>query len=78
MAVGGFNGTDPAPTLAEFQSLVRQRKIHYFVGTGGGMPGGRAMSGSDAARLIGAWVAANFTATTVDGTVLYDLTRAAR
>jgi 4-amino-4-deoxy-L-arabinose transferase-like glycosyltransferase len=78
MAVGGFNGTDPAPTLAEFQALVRQGRIHYFVGGGGG--GGMTRgggSGSDAAQKITAWVAANYTATTVGGTVLYDLTSAA-
>ncbi|TDD61538.1 glycosyl transferase, partial [Actinomadura darangshiensis] len=75
MAVGGFNGTDPAPTLAGFQSLVRQGKIHYFAGGGrGGAMTGRAASGSDAAQKISAWVAANYTATTVGGTVLYDLT----
>lgn len=34
MAVGGFNGTDPAPTLAAFQRYVAEGKIHYFVGTG--------------------------------------------
>ncbi|WP_433461331.1 ArnT family glycosyltransferase [Spirillospora sp. CA-128828] len=77
MAVGGFNGTDPAPTLAGFQSLVRQGKIHYFVGGGGGGMSMRAGSGSDAAQKISAWVAANYTATTVGGTVLYDLTSAA-
>ena len=26
MAVGGFNGTDPAPTLAQFQALRRRRQ----------------------------------------------------
>ena len=26
MAIGGFNGTDPAPTLAQFQALVAQRR----------------------------------------------------
>jgi hypothetical protein len=40
MAVGGFNGTDPAPTLAQFQQWVEQGKIHYFLG-GGGFGGGR-------------------------------------
>ncbi|MFA1547090.1 ArnT family glycosyltransferase [Actinomadura chokoriensis] len=77
MAVGGFNGTDPAPTLAQFQSLVRRGRIHYFIGTGGGGMMMRAQSGSDAAQKISAWVTANFTATTVDGTVLYDLTSGA-
>ena len=32
MAVGGFNGTDPAPTLAQFQADVADGRIHYFVG----------------------------------------------
>ena len=36
MAVGGFNGTDPAPTLAQFQELVAAKKIHWFVGGGAG------------------------------------------
>ncbi|MEW2358922.1 glycosyltransferase family 39 protein [Spirillospora sp. NPDC029432] len=74
MAVGGFNGTDPAPTLERFQEYVAAGRIHYFVG-GGGL-GARAESGSDAAQRIAAWVQANFTATTVGGTTLYDLTSA--
>ena len=32
LAIGGFNGTDPAPSLAEFEKLVAEHKIHYFVG----------------------------------------------
>ena len=39
MAVGGFNGTDPAPTLEQFQALVAAKKIHYFVGGGTAMGG---------------------------------------
>ena len=31
MAVGGFNGTDPSPTLAEFKQYVADRQIHYFI-----------------------------------------------
>ena len=36
-AIGGFNGTDATPTLAQFKSYVTAGKIHYFVagGTGG-------------------------------------------
>ena len=30
MAVGGFNGTDPSPTLHQFQQWVSDKKIHYF------------------------------------------------
>lgn len=72
MAVGGFNGTDPAPNLERFQQYVEEGKIHYFIGTGMGMRGGG--SGSDYAQQIATWVQANFTATTVGGTTVYDLT----
>jgi 4-amino-4-deoxy-L-arabinose transferase-like glycosyltransferase len=41
MAIGGFRGSDPAPSLAEFERLVAARKIHYYVaGGGGGFAGG--------------------------------------
>jgi 4-amino-4-deoxy-L-arabinose transferase-like glycosyltransferase len=71
MAIGGFNGTDPAPSLAEFQQLVAQGKVHYFIGSGGGgFGGGRGGTSSD----ISTWVAANFQAQTVGSTTIYDLT----
>ncbi|GFJ78242.1 hypothetical protein Phou_024220 [Phytohabitans houttuyneae] len=69
MAIGGFNGSDPSPTLAQFQRYVADGKIHYFIGSGLG----RSNGGSDAAQQIATWVAENFTATTVGGTTLYDL-----
>jgi len=70
MAIGGFNGTDPAPTLAQFQQYVRDGKIHYFIGGGG-----RGSAGtSSAASQIAAWVQQNFTAVTVGGVTVYDLT----
>ncbi len=40
MAIGGFLGSDPAPTLAEFEKLVSNHKIHYFVSGGFGGGGG--------------------------------------
>jgi 4-amino-4-deoxy-L-arabinose transferase-like glycosyltransferase len=73
MAIGGFNGSDPSPTLAQFQQLVSQGKIHYFVGGGGGM---QSSGGSNAPQEIASWVAANFTATTVGGATVYDLSGA--
>ena len=69
MAIGGFNGSDPSPTLAQFQQYVADGEIHYLIssgGTGGG-PGGNGSS------EISQWVEDNFTATTVDGVTLYDL-----
>ena len=69
MAIGGFNGSDPSPTLAQFQAYVAAGQIHYFIGgsTGGG-------GGAGSSSEISTWVAATFTATTVDGVTLYDLT----
>ncbi|MGW0636431.1 ArnT family glycosyltransferase [Nocardia salmonicida] len=72
MPIGGFNGSDPSPTLEQFQQYVADGKIHYFVAGGRGGPGGNSASTSSA---ITAWVTANYTATTVDGVTLYDLTQ---
>ncbi|MFJ8635107.1 ArnT family glycosyltransferase [Streptomyces sp. NPDC093568] len=73
MAIGGFNGTDPSPTLAEFKEYVADGKIHYFIagGSGGGMGG----SGNGTSSQISSWVQENFKSVTVDGTTFYDLTR---
>ncbi|MFD6612507.1 ArnT family glycosyltransferase [Micromonospora chalcea] len=69
MPIGGFNGSDPSPTLTEFQRYVADGRIHYFLG-GGGF---RANGGSNASAEIAAWVAGTFTASTVDGVTVYDL-----
>jgi hypothetical protein len=56
MAIGGFSGTDPAPSLAEFEKLVSGHQIHYFVsgGAGGGFGGFGGPSGeSGASRAPG-------------------------
>ncbi|MFF1612631.1 ArnT family glycosyltransferase [Amycolatopsis sp. NPDC058278] len=71
MAVGGFNGTDPYPTLTQFQQYVAGGQIHYFLGEGMSMQGN---SGSDAARQIAEWVASRYQPSTVDGVTVYDLT----
>ena len=102
MAVGGFSGSDPAPTLAEFEQMVASHEVHYFVASaGGGFAGGFAGAsaepaeggvsggadrgdfggtgaaagggGSDASQIT-SWVEAHFTATTVGGTTVYNLT----
>jgi 4-amino-4-deoxy-L-arabinose transferase-like glycosyltransferase len=74
MSIGGFNGGDPAPTLAQFQQYVDSAKIHYFIGTGSNRGGGPGGSGNDVGAQITAWVAAHYTATTVGGLTVYDLT----
>ena len=73
MAIGGFNGTDPYPSLAQFEAYVKAGKVHYFIAGGmGGGPGG----GSQASSAITAWVEQNFTSTTVSGVTVYELTSA--
>ena len=74
MAVGGFNGTDPAPTLAQFEALAKAGKIHYFIGGTISAGGSTSTSGSQDASLIAAWVASHYTATTVGSVTIYDLT----
>jgi 4-amino-4-deoxy-L-arabinose transferase-like glycosyltransferase len=78
MAIGGFNGSDPSPTLAQFQAYVEAGQIHYFAAGGGG--GGRAGAGGPGGGLgggseIATWVQANFTAVSIGGSTFYDLTR---
>jgi hypothetical protein len=81
MAIGGFNGTDPAPTLAQFETYVRDADVHYFISGGlggGGFGGGSGSGGTTAASQITSWVESHFTAQTVDGVTVYDLAGAAR
>ncbi|MFF5518443.1 ArnT family glycosyltransferase [Streptomyces coeruleorubidus] len=75
MAIGGFNGTDPSPTLAQFKAYVEEGKIHYFIasGAGGGMRGGSDGSSS----RITSWVEANFKKVTAGSATFYDLTQKA-
>jgi 4-amino-4-deoxy-L-arabinose transferase-like glycosyltransferase len=75
MAIGGFNGTDPAPTLAQFEKYVSEGKIHYFISGSGGFGGGGGPGGgstSDDASQITSWVESHYTAETVGGVTVYD------
>ncbi|WP_019143422.1 ArnT family glycosyltransferase [Aeromicrobium massiliense] len=75
MPIGGFNGTDPSPTLAEFQQLVADGEIHWFIGGGGG---GMRAGGSGTSEQISSWVEETFASRTVDGVTLYDLSEGVR
>ncbi|WP_410633465.1 ArnT family glycosyltransferase [Amycolatopsis sp. cmx-4-83] len=67
IGIGGWSGSDPAPTLAEFKAYVAAGEVKYYIEGGrGGGPGGGSSEITD-------WVTANFTATTVDGQTVYDL-----
>jgi 4-amino-4-deoxy-L-arabinose transferase-like glycosyltransferase len=69
MAIGGFNGGDPAPTLEQFQQYVAAGDIQYYVS--GGM-GGFGRGGSSE---IAAWVESTFSPQTIGGATVYDLTK---
>jgi 4-amino-4-deoxy-L-arabinose transferase-like glycosyltransferase len=71
MSLGGFNGSDPWPTLDAFKAYVESGQVHYFI-SGGGMGGSNG--GSSATSEIAQWVADTFTSQTVDGVTVYDLT----
>ncbi|MCT2541581.1 glycosyltransferase family 39 protein [Streptomyces atratus] len=74
MAIGGFNGSDPSPTLAQFKQYVEDGRIHYFIS--GGMGGGGGMSGGNGtSSQISSWVEANFKEVTAGSATFYDLTR---
>ncbi|KDN23949.1 glycosyl transferase [Amycolatopsis rifamycinica] len=69
LAIGGFSGSDPAPTLEQFRQYVAGGEIRYYVAGGrGGFGGGRGTAGA-----IQAWVEQNFAPLTVDGVTVYDL-----
>ncbi|CCA57061.1 MULTISPECIES: ArnT family glycosyltransferase [Streptomyces] len=87
MAIGGFNGSDPSPTLAQFKQYVAEGKIHYFIGggegggtgeDGGRMAGGRMGGGGGPGgnSEISAWVSATFEKVTIGSATFYDLTAA--
>lgn len=72
MPIGGFNGSDPSPTLDEFKGYVASGDIHYFLG-GGGFRGQNG--GGNSGNEISSWVQANFTQVSIGGTTMYDLTQ---
>jgi 4-amino-4-deoxy-L-arabinose transferase-like glycosyltransferase len=70
MAIGGFNGTDPWPTLAAFEEAVAKHEVHFYVGQGS-----ESFGGGQGSSAIASWVAAHFTKETVGGQTVYDLTK---
>jgi len=82
MAIGGFNGTDPTPTLAQFQKYVAEGRIHFYISGGGGLggaggaggAGGGSSTGTSPSSQISTWVSSHYTARTVNGATIYDLT----
>jgi hypothetical protein len=71
ITMGGFNGSDPAPTLAQLQALVSSGQVHYVLLGGGGLggggggfggpPSGGNQAGNANRSAIQQWVTANGT-----------------
>jgi 4-amino-4-deoxy-L-arabinose transferase-like glycosyltransferase len=70
MAIGGFTGGDPSPTLAQFQQYVADGQVRYFIDSDRSGPMGHR---EGAANDITTWVEQHFTKTDVGGTTVYDL-----
>jgi hypothetical protein len=93
MAMGGFGGSDPAPTLARLKSYVREGRLRFVLlggfgggpGGFGGFPGGGGFGGfgggrgGDVARERSQWVSQACTPVTIGSqrTSLYDCEGAA-
>lgn len=71
IALGGWNGGDPYPTLAQFQAMVDRGEIGYFISGGMGGMGGAGGRGGNSE--VATWVAANFQAQTVGTATVYKL-----
>jgi hypothetical protein len=71
MAIGGFSGSDPVPTLSQFQDDVAQHKVAYYIvmNNRGHGPGWGSRGHAD----IGKWVAATFRSTDVGDATVYNL-----
>jgi 4-amino-4-deoxy-L-arabinose transferase-like glycosyltransferase len=71
MAVGGFSGSDPVPTLSQFKDDVAQHKVAYYivVNRRGRGPGWGDRGHTDVAN----WVAATFKSTNMGDATVYNL-----
>ncbi|MFC9773192.1 MULTISPECIES: ArnT family glycosyltransferase [unclassified Pseudarthrobacter] len=68
--LGGWLGTDPAPTLDQFKALVAEKRVGYFIWQQDLLERGEL---STETKDISNWVRANFTEEVVDGVSLYNL-----
>jgi 4-amino-4-deoxy-L-arabinose transferase-like glycosyltransferase len=79
MAIGGFSGTDPVPTLAQFQDYVARHQIGYYLAPRASSRGAPTEDADE--RHAGApghadilrWVREHFPSATVGGVTAYDL-----
>jgi 4-amino-4-deoxy-L-arabinose transferase-like glycosyltransferase len=67
MTIGGFNGSDPTPTLAQFQHMVATGQVRYL------MAAGRVGIGRSADDTVVGWAQQHGTIVQAGTTSLYDL-----
>ena len=76
MAMGGFTGSDPAPTLDQLKSYIASGKLR-FVLAGGGLSGGGGFGSTDSSSRT-SWVTSTCKAVSYGGSAsLYDCAGAA-
>ena len=77
MAIGGFSGSDPTPTLSQFIDNVTNHRVTYYIvqnnPDNNHGPGGSGPRDGPGHPDIAAWVAGHFTAVTVGSATVYDL-----
>ncbi|WP_406814390.1 ArnT family glycosyltransferase [Mycobacterium sp. M23085] len=73
MSVGGFTGSDPAPTLQQFQGYVAQHQIRYFIVSNGPADGPKPDGTPTTSTQITNWVQHTFSARDIGGIQVYDL-----
>ena len=73
MAIGGFSGTDPAPTLQQFQAYVAKHQVAYYLAPKGSAHVDAGSATPRAHSDILRWVRGNFPSTTVGGITVYNL-----
>ncbi|GAA2052724.1 ArnT family glycosyltransferase [Williamsia deligens] len=83
MAIGGFTGSDPAPTLPQFEKYVADGDIGYYIATGTGGSGRgqsaqasqllRRLDSSSVTGQIQSWVEKHYTGHRIGQYTVYDL-----
>lgn len=75
MAIGGFGGTDPTPTLQQFQDDVAAHRVAYYVSSS--LTGHQQEWNGRAHADIAQWVQQNFPGQRVGKATVYDLSASA-
>nr|WP_242453414.1 glycosyltransferase family 39 protein [Mycolicibacterium sp. P9-64] len=71
MAIGGFMGTDPTPTLQQFKDDVAHHEVTYYIATNN--HGHGPMWGGHGHTDIATWVASTFNGVQLGSATVYDL-----